>query len=196
MATFGEEVQKIKMKMDRPIPGSSLTSDPENPAPYEKPPRITSVHQASEFIWLKLINPEVYVPLMDAVEDGMPVMKITRLLLFKEFSEGTFNPDLMLLLIEPTAYMIIALAERLELDIVIDGNDEDDDLFGIKIKQKQIEELEATVNTGKKIPTQFVSPEMKIDMEKLPEIPERKEEESLLSAPEQTQDPESLMSKR
>jgi len=29
-----------------PIPGSSLTSDPDNPAPYERPPEYTNVHEA------------------------------------------------------------------------------------------------------------------------------------------------------
>ena len=33
-----------------PIPGSSLTSDPDDPAPYEQPPEYVNVHEASELV--------------------------------------------------------------------------------------------------------------------------------------------------
>ena len=33
------------------IPGSSLVTDPDDPAPYEKPPEYTDIHAASEWIF-------------------------------------------------------------------------------------------------------------------------------------------------
>ena len=38
MATVEEEYKKIQMSGKRPIPGQSLTNDPEKPEPYEKAP--------------------------------------------------------------------------------------------------------------------------------------------------------------
>ena len=35
-------------KLERPMPGESLSNDPENPAPYEKPPQYTELAEALE----------------------------------------------------------------------------------------------------------------------------------------------------
>ena len=58
-------------------------------------------------------------------------------ILFKGFTEGLWNPDLLLRLIEPTTYMILALAERALIDPVIyddesidDAAEEEDVIFG------------------------------------------------------------------
>ena len=65
---------------------------------------------------------------MASVADGVPLMTITQVILFTEFQKGSWNPDLMLMLIEPTAYMLMALAERAEIPMVIyEGELEDED---------------------------------------------------------------------
>ena len=41
-------------------------------------------------------------------------------------TSGLFNPDLMLLLIEPTMYLLIAIAEENDIEpVVYEGQDED-----------------------------------------------------------------------
>ena len=119
MATLEEEYNKTRTSPNRPIPGQSLTNDPENPAPYEKAPKFTSVHAASEYLWESFIEPRAYVGLMGSVADGVPIMNIVQIVLFNEFQKGSWNPDLMLMLVEPTAYMIMALAERLDLKMTM-----------------------------------------------------------------------------
>ena len=57
---MNEEYNKLVLTGGRPIPGQSLTSDPSSPAPYEKPPQYTSVHEASEEIFSGLIEEETY----------------------------------------------------------------------------------------------------------------------------------------
>ena len=42
----------------------------------------------------------------------MPISDIAQMLLFTGFVKGKFNPDLMTLLIEPTMYMLLAIAEK------------------------------------------------------------------------------------
>lgn len=168
MATVEEEFQKHRASGKRPIAGQSLANDPENPAPYEKPPRFTSVHEASEYLWESFIEPEIYVNLMQAVDDGVPVMNLVQVVLFAEFQEGAWNPDLMLMLVEPAAYMIIALAERLELNIVIDNEEDDDEIFGVNFKEDKIKELKGAASTGA-VPAGVLTPEMQQQIEELPE---------------------------
>ena len=198
MATFEEEVQNVRSSSNRPIPGQSLTANPEERAPFEKAPRFTSVHAASEDMFMKLVEPKVYVPVMEAVDDGIPVLQITQMILFQEFQDGAYNPDLMLMMVEPVAYMIIALAERLDLDIVVD-----EEVFGVNFKEDQLKQLKGAASTGA-IPAGMLTPSMQEKMEGLPETLEETSEpkESLLSppvakeAPEETETPESLMARR
>ena len=62
------------------------------------------------------------------MEDGIPIMDITRFILFKGFTDGLWSPDLLLLLIEPTAYILLALAERALIDPLIYHEEDQDDV--------------------------------------------------------------------
>ena len=64
--------------------------------------------------------------MLDALEDGTTVMDIVKVLVYKSFSEGLINPDMMLIVAEPLAYMIASLAERADVEFVI-SDDEDED---------------------------------------------------------------------
>ena len=57
----------------------------------------------------------------------MSVAKITEMLLFIGFSKGEFNADMMLLLAEPTMYMLLAIAEAVGIDPAINDDDADDE---------------------------------------------------------------------
>ncbi len=180
MATLTpEEYLQERSKMDRPIPGQSLTTDPDNPAPYEQPPRFTVIHEANEYLWNFITQEEVYPELMIAISNGTPVMTITKTILFNEFQKGSFNPDLMLMLAEPLAYMLIALAERLDLEIVIDSEEEEGDIFGVQMEQKRLEELRNSTKANNKVPEGIITKDMAAELETLPRI------DSLLSAPEE-----------
>lgn len=52
-------------------------------------------------------------------------MEIVQVLLMQGFQDGLYNPDMMLMLAEPLAYMIAALAERAGVDFTV-MNDEDE----------------------------------------------------------------------
>jgi hypothetical protein len=97
--------------MDAPIPGESLTQDPENKLPYEKPPTHVDMNEAVEDIFMRLTEEETLDEILGLMRNEVPVEDITQTLLFSGFREGKFNPDLMLNLIEPTMYMIMALGE-------------------------------------------------------------------------------------
>ena len=96
------------------------------------------MNDALEYFFDKFTEEELFEDLMDLLEDGVPVMSLVEIFLQQGFQEGLFNPDLMLLLAEPLAYMLIALAERQLIDVVImdeEGEPRTDQLGSIVIKE-------------------------------------------------------------
>ena len=80
--------------------------------------------------------------------EGIPIMEIVQTILFAGFDKGMWNPDLMLLLAEPSTYIIMALAERAGIDYVIYAEEEE---------EEEAENLAsgATVDIGKYMKTKF-----------------------------------------
>ena len=194
-----EEYLKLNAKMGRPIPGQSLTNDPNNPMPFERKPEYTSIHSASEYLFGLIIDEENYVPLMQAVAGGEPLSELSQAILFKGFTEGKWNPDLMLLLVEPTIYMFLALAEKLGIDPVIYTDEDEDEMAdeeesGTMFEEKSLEKIK-DIKTTTAPPPGVLSSKITSQIENLPPIPkesllapaekpEDAEEESLLAPPE------------
>ena len=114
--------RKIGTSFKRPIPGQSLTSDPDNPMPFERPPQYTTVEAALEHYFEMFTQEKIYEGILDALLDDVPIMDIVKPLIFQGFQEGLFNPDMMLLLAEPLTYIIAALAETADIDFTIMGD--------------------------------------------------------------------------
>ncbi len=138
--------QEYLGKMDRPIPGQSLTGDPETPQPYVGKPEFSIVQEAIEYIFVTITAEEgPYEDIMSSLAGGVPIMEVTQVLLFEGFNSGKWNPDLMLLLIEPTAYVIMGLAEKAGIDYVVTSEDDeiDAEMFGAKIPAKTTQALQS-----------------------------------------------------
>lgn len=187
------EYANVALTGGRPIPGQSLTTDPSNPAPYEQAPRFTSVHEASRSIFEYLTEPETYAETMELLIDGVPLMDIVQSFVFAGFKEGQWNPDLMLMLVEPIAYMILALAERAGIDPVIYSGEEEDDaaelaLLGTSLQEERLE------NMRKFSQEQIALPEGVLPREITQQLETIEPPESLLAEP--TQEPsEGLMAR-
>jgi hypothetical protein len=184
------ELMSLYAKMDRPVPGQSLTNDPKNPQPFERKPEFTSIHSASEYLFGLIIDEDNYVPLMQAVAGGEPLSELAQVLLFKGFQEGKWNPDLMLLLIEPVIYMFLALAEKIDVDPVIYTDEdideiEDEETSGTKFEEKALEKIKG-IETTTTPPPGVLTNKIKQQMDSLPEIPK----ESLLASPKGTEEEE------
>lgn len=189
MATVEEEYRKIQTGGKRPIAGQSLSNDPENPAPYERPPEFTSVHAASEYMFGKFIEPATYTAIMTAVDEGTAIMDIVQSVLFAEFQEGKFNPDLMLMMVEPTAYMIIALAERLDLEMTVyrgelEDDDDEEQILGVSFAEERLKKLQKAGQSGR-VPSNTITPQMQEQIESLPELPELENKQESLLAPDE-----------
>lgn len=182
------------VKGGRAIPGQSLTNDPENPLPFEKAPEFINSRDAIEYIFANLIEEDVYMPLMEQIEAGLPVMEFVQVFLFEGFNTGKWNPDLMLLLAEPMTYMIMALAERIDVDYVVyQGEDEDIAEEEVVTGLKNSDDIVAKIKNARKnntIPVGVLPAEMLEQIEELPV-------DSLMAAPVQEEQPqpvtESLM---
>jgi hypothetical protein len=165
------QLQEYMGKMNRPTPGQSLTEDPETPQPYVGKPEFSIVQEAIEYIFVTITAEEgPYEDIMSSLAGGVPIMEVTQVLLFEGFNSGKWNPDLMLLLIEPTAYVIMGLAEKAGIDYVVTSEDDeiDAEMFGAKIPAKTTQALQS-----KEIPEETLE-----QLETAPSLTDRPPEEA------------------
>jgi len=94
-----------------PIPGESLTSPSDMPKSWERPPQHSDAENAMEAIYMEITQENTLRRLIDMIDSDIPLDEIAQVILYKGYTEGKFNPDLMLLLIEPTLYLLIAIAD-------------------------------------------------------------------------------------
>ena len=176
-----------RITLNRSIPGQGLTNDPDSPFPWEQAPEYTDLEEGLQYIFGLLIDPENYVPIMDVIDDGTPLMDITQGILFKGFTEGKWNPDLLMLLAEPLTYILLALAERADIDNIkiYRGEEEDEDdeakLFNIEVDKEKLDKLKE-FSTSKEIPAGAIPKDIEEKIEELPVS-------SLLSKPEEEDKP-------
>jgi hypothetical protein len=104
---------------DVPTPGESLTSNPESAAPYEQPPEHADLDDAVHDIFMRLTSEDTMDQFLDLMRDEVPVENIAQVVLFEGFRQGMFNPDLMLLLLEPTIYIPLYLADYANINNVV-----------------------------------------------------------------------------
>ena len=192
---YNQEAIDALVNAGKPIPGQSLTSDPDQRYPWENPPEYTDYKQALNFIADQLLDKEVYVPMMKGIGAGVPITDITLQMLQAGFEQGKWNPDLLMMLIEPTVYTLMALAEKANIQYRINGDeeedmDEDDEKEIQMMRQKNLQELANTKVSGEsKVPSGVVPREI------LQQIDNMEMPQSLLSREEPRQEEESLLAR-
>ena len=145
MSQLDDAFFKAGTSFKRPIPGQSLTDSPEAPRPFESPPKFTDRTKVLEYYFDLLTEEDTYEAVLDTLESGTSIMEVVQVLLMQGFQEGLYNPDMMLMVAEPVAYMIAALAERAEVDFTIMGDEdempvtEDQEMSIMDQKMKTIE---------------------------------------------------------
>ena len=112
-----------------PVPGESLTVSPDSKHSWENPPEYTNDEKALEALYFELTEIDTLRKLINIINDGIPLDEIAQVLLYKGYSEGKYNPDLMLTMIEPTIYLLIAIADYADIKdyILYDGEENDPD---------------------------------------------------------------------
>lgn len=109
----------------RPVPGQSLTNSPDQKYAWEQPTEFTSVREATLYVFEILTVPDTVSNLLNSVNSGVGIIDLASIVLYSGFLEGKWNPDVMTLLMEPTMFMIMALAEKADIDYVLESGDQD-----------------------------------------------------------------------
>jgi hypothetical protein len=181
------------VSLSRPIPGQGLTNDPDSPYPWEKAPEFVNLDESLRYLLEIITQKEAYSSLINMMADGTPLMEISQVLLFQGFTEGKWNPDLMMILAEPLCYMLLALCERSDIDPVIyDSENEDDEanenaqMFNVDMEKEKFEKLTKAARKNS-IPAGVLPVDIQEKIENI-------EVSSLLSQPEETvEDTNSLL---
>ena len=127
----------------RPIPGQSLTNNPDEPRPFEGAPEYTNFKEALDYIVGELLQEEVMIPIVSSIGQDIPISDIATQMLYVGFRSGKWNPDLLMMLIEPVIYVLMALCEKAGVDYKLYGEEEledtDEDNNEIRnLKQKNL----------------------------------------------------------
>jgi len=191
---YNQEGIDALVNSSRPIPGQSLTEDPDTSYPWEGPPEFTDFKQAFNYIAEELLEEEIYVPLVIGMGQGVPISDIALQILQRGFQEGKWNPDLLMMLIEPLMYFLLALAEKAAIEPRLYGDEEEDlepededDIANMKAKNLSALTQEK-VGDMSKVPEGVLPADIVKDIEEL-EMPE-----SLLAPDNNTEQP-SLLAK-
>jgi len=111
---------------DAPTPGESLTKNPEEKYPWERPPQYTDVKEFMEDLFLQLTEEETYIDLLGSLLRKTPIDEMTQMILHTAMTKGKINPDMVLMLIEPVMYLLLAISEQAEIEAVLyEGDDAD-----------------------------------------------------------------------
>lgn len=77
------------------------------------------------YVFETLTVPETTTNMLLSLDNGVGVIDIASITLYSGFLEGKWSPDVMMLLMEPTMYMIMALAEKAEIEYQLEAGDDE-----------------------------------------------------------------------
>ena len=120
-----------------------ITRNPDTPYPWETPPDITNPKEALEIVVEDLLETQAVKSIVSALAGGLPVGDIAMAVLYNKFIEGVISIDLLMLLAEPTMYLIMAIGEEADIRYNIEDNDMDE------FYDKEDEEEEELNSLGK-----------------------------------------------
>ena len=150
MEEYKQEAVNAFAQAGKPIPGQSCTTNPDQPRPFEGPPYFTNFKEALDYTTAELLEEEAYMSIVGAIGDGVPIIDLVMQITYVGFREGKWNPDLMMMLVEPLIYTLMALAEKADIEYRIDDEDDEDDEDSIlEDKVKNIAETLKAKEKGK-----------------------------------------------
>ena len=192
MAQLNPKALEAYNPFQGPIPGQSLTNSEDEQQAWEQPPEVTGVKDGRELMFLEILKDENLESIVMLMNNGMSVSEVAEMLLFIGYTKGKFNADLMMLLLEPVMYMLLAIAEAVGIEPKINR----DDLINADEEVLDEEDEQDIVNLSSSMENQIRNPqkldELQVNLEsKIPQdIKERVAEvdfeeikESLLARP-------------
>jgi|TARA_R110000765_G_scaffold26077_1_gene63789 hypothetical protein len=150
MATRPTPENLKEVLFEGPVPGQALTNAPDQAYPWEQPPEMTSVKEAREKIFLDLLEPQRLKGVQDLMLNDISVNAIAEVVLTEGFRKGKFNPDMMLNLLEPTMYMLMAIAEKSGIEPIVDSDDQGFEEEDEETVQNAVNERNQSVREGQR----------------------------------------------
>jgi hypothetical protein len=101
-----------------------------------------------------IFQPEPMKEIVGALANGAAVADIAMVMLYAKFTEGKFNPDVLMLLAEPVMYVIMAIGEEANIKYNIedsndlDNLDKEDDAEEDKEKIKEFKTVFEDIKNG------------------------------------------------
>ena len=98
-----------------PIPGQSLTGDPDSRGPWEMPPKFPTANQAIDHLY-KVVTSKDFIKNYDTLlneDKGSYTDELVAGMLEEGFLHGLWSVDVLLLLIEPLTIMMVWCAANL-----------------------------------------------------------------------------------
>jgi hypothetical protein len=176
-------------EIGRPIPGQSLTKNPDEKYPWEGAPEYTNFKEALDYVVSEIIDEEAYVSLVSGIGQGVPISDVVMQILYAGFKSGKWNPDLMVLLIEPLMYVMIAMCEKAGVEYTLyDGEEDEDEDEELSRSDSQFEQMKSMVKT--KMPTKQSIDKSAVPQEIIEKVEAVEVSPSLL---ERTQDEETAV---
>jgi len=96
--------------LDGPIPGQSLTTEP-NSRPWEQPPKYTTVEETLDFYVPRLSNPELAAPMVDSMEEGMTAVAVADLIQSSGVMSGLHTIDVGLMISPVLVELLVTQAD-------------------------------------------------------------------------------------
>jgi len=124
MEQYSQEGVDAIVNAGKPIPGQSLTNNPEEPYSWEGPTEFTKFKEALDYVAAELLQEDVYTAVVLALGDGVTVTDMATQIGYVGFREGKWNPDLMLMLMEPLMYLLMSLCEKAGVEYRLSGDEE------------------------------------------------------------------------
>ena len=181
------------LETGKSIPGQSLTNDPNQPYNWEKPAEYSNPKEAMLYVFETLTVPETTTNVLLSLSNGVGVIDIASITLYSGFLEGKWNPDLMILLMEPTMYMVMALAEKADIEYNLEAGDDEGPVEMSPEKQlKTIESGISELDKMRQVAVERVSP-MSVPQDVREVIEEKELSPSLLQRVEKETQSKSLL---
>lgn len=130
---------------DTPIPGQSLTQSPDSPMPYERPPQFTNFEEAQDYMLQIMMDSGGDI--VDALSMGIPVEFVGPQFPIMGAASGKWNPDVMLLLIEPSIYITLFIAEQAGVEDYVLEFDEEIENLSPETRLKIEDSLSSTIKS-------------------------------------------------
>ena len=160
---------KVLNPFDAPTPGESLTANPEQRFPWENPPQYTEVRPFMEDLFMQITEEERYIKLLGSIMNKTPIDEIAQTILYVSVKDGKINPDLMLLLVEPVLYLLLAMTENAGINDYVLYDGEDADEMSLEDRELYLSESEKVKKVKpENIKSSSVEPSLLARVEELP----------------------------